>query len=44
MGELTRVVEIDGRKIENRSGLDVLETLQRYFRGLTEREGTPLDF
>ena len=44
MGELTRVVEIDGRKIENRSGLEVLETLQRYFRGLTEREGTPLDF
>jgi branched-chain amino acid aminotransferase group I len=44
MGELTRVVEIDGRKIENRSGLQVLETLQRYFRGLTEREGTPLDF
>ena len=44
MGELTRVVEIDGRKIENRSGLDVLETLQRYFRGLTEREGTPLNF
>ena len=44
MGELTRVVEIDGRKIENRSGLDVLETLQRYFRGLTGREGTPLDF
>ena len=44
MGELTRVTEIDGRIISNKTGLPILETLQKAFRKKTETEGTPLPF
>lgn len=44
MGELTRVEEIDGRKITNKSSLPILEKLQEAFRIKTETEGTPLPF
>lgn len=40
MGELTKVREIDGRAIVNKSGLSVLEQIKGRFRALTEREGT----
>ncbi len=42
MGELTRVSEIDGRKILNKSRLEVLAEIQVHFRKLTEVWGTPL--
>jgi branched-chain amino acid aminotransferase len=44
MGELTRVNNIDGREITNRSNLPILEKLQAAFRKKTETEGTPLPF
>ncbi len=44
MGELTRVNNIDGREITNRSNLPILEKLQSSFRKKTETEGTPLPF
>lgn len=44
MGELTRVTEIDGRAIVNRSERPVLAQLQAHFRKLTEHQGTPLPF
>ena len=44
MGELTRVTEIDGRLITNRSNLPILEKLQKAFRKKTETEGIPLPF
>jgi len=44
MGELTRVNNIDGREITNRSNLPILEKLQSAFRKKTETEGTPLPF
>ncbi|MEL6941318.1 MAG: aminotransferase class IV [Bacteroidota bacterium] len=44
MGELTRVEEIDGRKIVNKHGQSVLEVLEGHFRKLTETQGTPLPF
>ncbi|MEZ4988549.1 MAG: aminotransferase class IV [Saprospiraceae bacterium] len=42
MGELTRVVTIDGRAIINRSGKMVLDTISTYFKQLTETEGIPI--
>ncbi|MEM8524473.1 MAG: aminotransferase class IV [Bacteroidota bacterium] len=44
MGELTRVEEIDGRKIVNKYENSVLEVLEGHFRKLTETQGTPLPF
>ncbi|MCB9082651.1 MAG: aminotransferase class IV [Lewinellaceae bacterium] len=44
MGELTRVVDIDGRVIHNRSGQPILQRLQEAFRKRTESEGEPLPF
>ncbi|MFM8451070.1 MAG: aminotransferase class IV [Haliscomenobacter sp.] len=44
MGELTRVTEIDGRRIQNRSGKQVLAQLQALFAERTRQEGTPIDF
>jgi branched-chain amino acid aminotransferase len=42
MGELTPVVEIDGRKIRNRQQNSVLARLREGFAGLRESLGTPL--
>ncbi len=42
MGELTRVEEIDGRRIVNRSEETVLEKLEEYFRKRTEADGEAL--
>lgn len=44
MGELTPVMEIDGRKIENRGKSEVLDRIQADYRERTTREGTPLPF
>lgn len=44
MGELTPVVEIDGRKIENLNQTDVFERLSQWFRKRTQQEGEPLPF
>lgn len=44
MGELTRVSEIDGRKVFNKSGLLVFEKIQGHFKALTETEGVALPF
>jgi branched-chain amino acid aminotransferase len=44
MGELTPVLEIDGRKIINRSGKKVLDTLRQHFRELTTILIEPLPF
>lgn len=44
MGELTRVEEIDGRKIVNKHEKSVLEVLEEHFRQMTETQGTPLPF
>lgn len=44
MGELTPVVEIDGRKIENRSGKVLFDKIFKEFRQLTEETGEPLPF
>ena len=44
MGELTPVYEIDGRTIENTSGIRLLETVQSHFAELTAKEGVPLPF
>jgi len=44
MGELTRVEEIDGRRIVNRSENTVLEKLEEYFRKRTEADGEVLAF
>jgi branched-chain amino acid aminotransferase group I len=44
MGELTRVDEIDGRSILNRSGKSVLEQVQTIFRKKTETDGVPVPF
>ncbi len=43
MGELTRVSEIDGRQIVNKSKLEVLAEVQGYFRKLTAEWGTPVN-
>ncbi|MCB0567814.1 MAG: aminotransferase class IV [Phaeodactylibacter sp.] len=44
MGELTKVSEIDGRKIVNKSGVSTLEKIQGYFKAQTETGGTLLPF
>ena len=44
MGEISRVGEIDGRVIENKFGSTVMGELKRYFKALTQTEGTPLPF
>ncbi|MEM6698689.1 MAG: aminotransferase class IV [Bacteroidota bacterium] len=44
MGELTRVEEIDSRKIVNKYEKSVLEVLEGHFRKLTETQGTSLPF
>lgn len=44
MGELTPVLEIDGRKITRRYERSVLEVIQKRFRERTETEGEPLPF
>lgn len=42
MGELTPVYEIDGRLIENTSGIRVRETLYAAFKQLTATDGEPV--
>ena len=42
MGELTRVSEIDGRKIMNKQEASLLEQIQDIYRKLTKTEGTPI--
>ena len=42
MGELAKVIEIDGRKIENKG--EVLNQLQHLFKELTGKEGEQLPF
>ena len=44
MGELTKVSEIAGRKIVNKSGVSTLEKIQGYFKAQTETGGTLLPF
>ena len=44
MGELTPIVQIDGRQIENRSRRKVLETVRDRFQQLKETHGEPLPF
>lgn len=44
MGELTPVYEIDGRTIENTSGIKQLESIQSHFKEVTAKEGEPLPF
>lgn len=44
MGELTPTVEIDGRKVVNRSESTVLDRIQQRFRERTAVEGVPLPF
>lgn len=39
MGELTRVADVDGRKIINKHHTSVLDQLKELFRELTDREG-----
>ncbi|MEO0895816.1 MAG: aminotransferase class IV [Bacteroidota bacterium] len=43
MGELSPVLEIDGRKIGNEAG-PLTQKIQALFRQVTQREGTPLPF
>jgi len=42
MGELTKIIEIDGRLIRNNFGTSILSKIQRYFRKMTNELGTPL--
>jgi len=42
MGELTPVVEIDGRRIQNRAGKDILATLQTRFTNLRKEFCVPI--
>ena len=44
MGELTRVIEIDGRKIINKRNLNLLGKINTFFVKMTEEEGEPLPF
>ena len=44
MGELTRVSDIDGRSILDKSKLGVLQEINGYFHKLTQEWGTPLPF
>ena len=42
MGELTKVREIDGRQMINRSGSSVLDQIKQFFRQKTKSMGTPI--
>ena len=44
MGELTKVWEIDGRKIENPHTTSILQLIQQHFTQLTQTEGEALPF
>lgn len=44
MGELTRVAEIDGRTILNKSGDSVLDRINQLFQAKTQKDGTKLPF
>jgi branched-chain amino acid aminotransferase len=44
MGELTRVIRIDGRMIENKPGKNFLELLRMEFRQQTQTQGEPIPF
>ena len=44
MGELTKVKEIDGRKIDNKNNSNLLEIIYKKFRLLTESEGEKFIF
>jgi len=44
MGELTGVVEIDGRRIYNKSRTDLLEILRKHFHQMSRKSGVPLPF
>lgn len=44
MGELTRVEEIDGRRIRSLTGTSTLEKISKYFKKLTEEQGEELPF
>lgn len=44
MGELTRVEEIDGRKIINKNGAGLLDKINGLFHDLTKEWGDPLPF
>lgn len=44
MGELTKVWEIDGRKIENPHTTSILQLIQQHFTQLTQTEGEELPF
>ncbi|HMS64708.1 MAG TPA: aminotransferase class IV, partial [Ignavibacteria bacterium] len=44
MGELTKVFEIDGRKIENKNKSDILGQINRKFNELTISEGEKINF
>lgn len=44
MGELTKVVEIDGRKIINKTETSLLDSINGLFHRLTEEWGEPLPF
>lgn len=44
MGELTPVIEMDGRKIINRTGTKVVEKLQQYLQALIPKLSEPLLF
>ncbi|MBS1518516.1 MAG: aminotransferase class IV [Bacteroidetes bacterium] len=43
MGELTPVNEIDGRKVINRSGLNILEKIKEAYKLKTEKDGEPFE-
>ncbi len=44
MGELTPVIEIDGRTIENKSGEKIRDKIYEVFKKLTETEGEPIEY
>ena len=44
MGELTLVISIDERTIENKHSSSLLNTIQAFYKTLTESEGEPLPF
>jgi branched-chain amino acid aminotransferase len=44
MGELTPVIEIDGRNIVNRAGLDITHQIQKHFQNLIPELSEPLLF
>ena len=42
MGELTPVVEVDGRVLQNRRGSNVTQQLMKAFHRLASRYSTPI--